>query len=303
MINFIGCTCDVCNEKFTAESDIVVCPECGTPHHRSCYKELGHCANEEKHSEGFEWKAPEQTFHYTDNRCPRCQTQNPKDAVFCENCGIALAPQASHTKQMPNSIPVPPNFEEFKQQRQKTSVVPPVLPKALEGEVDGVSYKDMAIYIGQGAPYYIYQFKNLKANIKHFRPFCWPAFFFDGFYYLYRKMWLESIIILFVTGILAAPSLLIMFANAGIISNSVLTQFGNIDTLVTIGSVLTIAYKIFLGYWAIPRYQKKVCRDLKRIKATTSSNNEYYQVILKKSGPSKAMLFVAIAFFVIYIFL
>ena len=29
MINFIGCTCDVCNEKFTAESDVVVCPECG----------------------------------------------------------------------------------------------------------------------------------------------------------------------------------------------------------------------------------------------------------------------------------
>ena len=300
MINFIGCTCDVCNEKFTAESDVVVCPECGTPHHRECYKDLEHCVHEEKHLDGFEWKAPNQEFHFNDNRCPRCQTQNPKDAVFCENCGFALAPQ--QPKQNYSSIPVPPNFEEFKQQHQKTSVVPPVPPKALEGEVDGVSYKDMAIYIGPRAPQYIYHFKNLKANIKHFRPFCWSAFFFDGFYFLYRKMWLESLMVLLISGLCAAPSLLIMLTDAGVVSSSILAQISNIDTLVLIGSIASFAYKIFLGYWAIPRYQKKVCRDLKRIKARSASANEYYQTILKKSGPSRPMLFVAVACCLIYIF-
>ena len=30
-------TCPVCGEKFTADSDVVVCPDCGTPHHRECY--------------------------------------------------------------------------------------------------------------------------------------------------------------------------------------------------------------------------------------------------------------------------
>ena len=30
-------------------SDIVVCPECGTPHHRKCYIENGKCANADKH--------------------------------------------------------------------------------------------------------------------------------------------------------------------------------------------------------------------------------------------------------------
>lgn len=300
MINFTGCTCDVCNEKFTTESDVVVCPECGTPHHRHCYNKLGHCVHEDKHSENFEWKAPEQNFHYNDNRCPRCQTQNPKDALFCENCGISLAPQA---KQSHSEGPIPPNFEEFKQMHQKTSVVPPVLPKSLEGEFDGVSYKDMAIYIGESAPYYIYHFKNLAAKIKHFRPFCWSAFFFDGFYYLYRKMWLEALSILIISSIFAAPSMMVMFTDAGLISSDILASFGNIDTLIMLGSALTFAYKVFLGYWAIPRYQKKVCRDIKRLKAQSASNNDFYQTLVKKSGPSKAMLYAGIAFCIIYLFI
>lgn len=41
--------CPVCNNQFTEEDDVVVCPECGTPHHRECYIQNGKCFNEEKH--------------------------------------------------------------------------------------------------------------------------------------------------------------------------------------------------------------------------------------------------------------
>ena len=201
MINFIGCSCDKCNEKFTSESDIVVCPECGTPHHRHCYEELGHCVNQDKHAEGFEWKAPEREPNFKANICPRCQAENPKDAAFCEKCGIALAPQAKTQRTESN---MPPVLEDFRQSRQKTSVVPPTLPKYLEGETDGVSYKDIAIYVGESAPYYVYHFKNLNSGTKRFRPFCWSAFFFDGFYFLYRKMWLEALSVILISGIFFA---------------------------------------------------------------------------------------------------
>ena len=30
-----------------------VCPECGTPHHRACYRELGHCAHQALHGDGY----------------------------------------------------------------------------------------------------------------------------------------------------------------------------------------------------------------------------------------------------------
>lgn len=41
--------CPVCNNQFNEEDDIVVCPECGTPHHRECYIQKGKCINSDKH--------------------------------------------------------------------------------------------------------------------------------------------------------------------------------------------------------------------------------------------------------------
>lgn len=299
MFNYNGCICDVCKQAFTPESDVVVCPECGTPHHRECYKEQGHCVNEEKHSEGFVWNAPHIEAAPNANLCPKCHTNNPSDAAFCENCGISL--------KMPNKnqgpkIPVPPVFSNPMGQ-DKTGAVPPVTPKALEGEVDGVSYKDMAIYIGQSAPYYIYHFKNLDANIKHFKPFSWSACLFDGFYFMYRKMWLQALLVIFITSALAVPSFLLMATEMGLMDTAILSSFGNIDLLVTIGTVLTIAYKIYLGYWAIPQYRKTVIKNVKRIKANTSTVNEYYQALVAKSGPVKPVLYIAVFLVALYIFM
>lgn len=48
--------CPVCNNTFNSDDDIVVCPECGTPHHRECYTENKSCANHYKHSEDFRWE-------------------------------------------------------------------------------------------------------------------------------------------------------------------------------------------------------------------------------------------------------
>ncbi len=45
--------CPVCNENFTEDDDVVVCPDCGTPHHRECWHKKGKCFNSENHgSEG-----------------------------------------------------------------------------------------------------------------------------------------------------------------------------------------------------------------------------------------------------------
>ena len=42
-------SCPVCGKQFQPGDDIVTCPECGTPHHRACYRELGHCAHQALH--------------------------------------------------------------------------------------------------------------------------------------------------------------------------------------------------------------------------------------------------------------
>ena len=57
-MDYIGYKCPVCDKYFHVGDDVVVCPECGTPHHRECYKNLGHCVNEDKHSQGFDYIMP-----------------------------------------------------------------------------------------------------------------------------------------------------------------------------------------------------------------------------------------------------
>lgn len=57
-MDFNGIHCPICHEAFTSESDVVVCPECGTPMHRDCYNRIGHCVKEDKHAEGYVWKRP-----------------------------------------------------------------------------------------------------------------------------------------------------------------------------------------------------------------------------------------------------
>ena len=51
--------CPVCEKTFTENDTIVVCPECGTPHHKDCYFSLGECKNKALHAEGFSYKIEE----------------------------------------------------------------------------------------------------------------------------------------------------------------------------------------------------------------------------------------------------
>ena len=55
-MDYKGQICPVCNNRFENNDDVVVCPECGTPHHRECYFENGKCANENLHNTGYEFK-------------------------------------------------------------------------------------------------------------------------------------------------------------------------------------------------------------------------------------------------------
>ncbi len=71
------CTC--CGERFKTDDDIVVCPECGTPMHRACWS--GHCPNEARHAEGFDWDKAQE------NAAPQ---QNGGNALHCEICGFPI---------------------------------------------------------------------------------------------------------------------------------------------------------------------------------------------------------------------
>ena len=55
MSKFTNKLCPVCRAPFTEDADIVVCPQCGAPHHRVCYMTKNRCGLEEYHAQGYVW--------------------------------------------------------------------------------------------------------------------------------------------------------------------------------------------------------------------------------------------------------
>ena len=59
MPKYYGCPCEGCGEPLTLKDDIVVCPDCGAPYHRTCYEKLGRCIHSPAHATGYEWHFPD----------------------------------------------------------------------------------------------------------------------------------------------------------------------------------------------------------------------------------------------------
>ena len=64
-MDFYKYKCPVCNKQFKEGDDIVVCPECGTPHHRECYEQEEHCFYQDKHSQNFSFEMINRTVPIT----------------------------------------------------------------------------------------------------------------------------------------------------------------------------------------------------------------------------------------------
>lgn len=137
MPKYIGQSCTSCQEKFTEQDDIVVCPDCGSPYHRECYKKEGKCINTELHASGESWKPKaiipeipksednssehigvsdadiprEDTVgsyqeEYSKNVCPVCGNENDRDDLFCAKCGSRLAAGSAKADSHKNICPV-----------------------------------------------------------------------------------------------------------------------------------------------------------------------------------------------------
>ena len=98
-MKYTGSVCDGCGLVLKEDDDVVVCPECGTPQHRECYKKENRCVNYHRHSENFEWTgsfspmpAPAENKATQEEMlpCPSCGHLNPRDAKRCESCSMKL---------------------------------------------------------------------------------------------------------------------------------------------------------------------------------------------------------------------
>lgn len=206
MSRYTGIHCPVCDKVFTDSDDIVVCPECGAPHHRECYQKEGHCHFESEHGTRKSWNRPDEETINGANflKCPKCGCENSPENIFCDICGTRLKDKpANESDDIDNEYtqpfsPIPPN--------PYTTPFGGLDPAE---EMRGISIKDWAMFIGNRTFYFIPRFKAMQLN-KFFINTNWAAFFTSFFYYFYRKMYIVGIALLTLFAISYIPTVYVV---------------------------------------------------------------------------------------------
>ncbi len=192
--------CPVCSKHFAEGDDVVVCPECGAPHHRECYESNGSCFYEDRHGEGFSFENAEKGEASEDDdflECRSCHFHNEKTAFYCNRCGAPLTDNdrtAQNSQQNNGYNSQPQNGSQGNFQGMPFGFgagnMPAFDPLAgMNGEeliADNVKVSEAAKYIGKNTQYFLAVFKRIRDSFGS--RFNFSAMIFAEVYFLYRKM-------------------------------------------------------------------------------------------------------------------
>ncbi len=215
-ISYINKTrhCVGCGKEFTLDDDIVVCPICGAPHHRSCWQEEGHCHYEVAHGTDLQWhpkeentepESPKPETEENDSstytipgpmivvQCPHCgkPNQGQPHVSFCKHCGGEIPP-----------VPVNPTSSLFGNAFAPTQPIDPQEP------IDTATVGKLSRIVLHRRDYYIPRFKKLKNQGTQTISWNWSSFFLTTYWFAYRKCYLWAIfssLIELITLIMIAP--------------------------------------------------------------------------------------------------
>ncbi len=281
MTKFIGEECPYCNNEFTSDDDIVVCPECGAPYHRNCYKLIGHCVFENKHTVGEVWKSKNKEFANEKKVCPHCKCLNNIDALFCEKCGLNLEKDDSRAKS-DDSFHKNPNSSTTEKNLNSKAIFSLMLDP-LGGinkneDFEGLSAVELADYVGSSSSYYMPQFKKIKDKEKY--KFNFSAFLFSSLWFFYRKQYLKGIIVAIVLSIFSVYDLICNLAYL-VEPSYQITRLGLVISYVSY--FLYLGSKVLISIHANKIYYKHCIKKIKKIKLKLEGN-EKINLKLKSGG-------------------
>ncbi len=304
-MNYIGAACPICGQKFADGDDIVVCPDCGTPYHRSCYKEKGRCIMDEFHASGKEWVNPvkpkkEYVQQPTVAACPRCGHPNAASAFRCEDCGFPLSPDRRDGER------------DLEQRNRLQEEVPASQADPLEdifGRIDPnatiqkIRIMDIMGFTQKNTQYFVRLFKLLNMEISTM-VFNWCALFFGPFYYFYRKMYKKGFVLLLIELASYLPSFAIAYhlmpqaiSNPALLETLAFNTNGmeGLMTIANLASNIPLFVHLYSGFTANKSYYFHSMGLLKEIYAKLSSNrHEMEKQILHVGGVSPTAVVAAL---------
>lgn len=290
---YLNQKCPVCEKEFTGEDDIVVCPLCGTPHHRDCYKKNGECGNFDKHNEGYRW------------------TPDVKDAPNPE-------PETEQSRTQQNS--------DFNQQQASASAFYgstanplSLFPKDMENDV---TTEEVAEFVQLNAFRYIQNFFYVKSKKS---TFSWSAFLLAPYWFFYRK--LHKIGAVFLAVMIASSVIFSLPSASRKLSNDLYdfaAQYQELEQPETaeeeqsllneyrsgfvavfknnaVGTVLLVAQlaillgmHLFAGFMANKLYYNHAIKNIRKIKNETPDENQQKLLFFKIGGVSVSITLLAL---------
>lgn len=209
-MDYKGEKCPVCGELFTDDDDIVVCPECGTPHHRSCYTAESRCANEEYHSTGRKWERTVQKKPLY-KVCPVCNFPNRVTDNNCQRCGAEINDISIVSMNENEPEKVDDNIQAAFSADQE-AFLDPIKYLGLDPDEDmgGASMQEVTDFVGPSTIYYLPKFKRMKDDGT--KPsFNFFSLIFPTLYFANRKMWGWAILAAVLGVLLNLPADLLLY--------------------------------------------------------------------------------------------
>lgn len=328
-MDFNNYRCPVCEKAFQKDSDIVVCPECGAPHHRECYEELNRCFFEDKHSDGFDYKAEfvndnksksaqdTQNFNTDIVSCSYCGTFNVTSNESCTNCGAPLEKRNStHTAYDRHSEEgtTPPGGAGTPG-GQPFSGFPYDAMGGLKADSDlgnGVTVGEVAKFTKNTSPFYVRLFNQIKVFGRS--RFSFVGFIFHGGWMLYRKMYKLGALITTLMGLFIIAQMVIGTYYQDLLTDLYkatenLSFFGstnsteNLDAFIagldmeetiammiySFSSIGQIALRIVCGICGNRWYYKHCIKHISEIKKSAGSKEAADTALQTKGGVNNAI--------------
>ncbi len=263
MNRFENKLCPICRARFNDKADVVVCPICGTPHHRVCYEIRGKCGLENLHESGFVWNG----------RLP-----DEPEPASAQQTSVYETIDAQNNANSQNAEDVDPMTAMFGDADDGFNSFLKKLTDPALGE-DGVSMKELTAYAATSAFHYGRAFDIFRTNIggkKRKVFFNLASGFFAPVFQFYRKM--------DVFGIIATLVLLVPLA----ISSFFPTLFQNQNVYFLL-NLYNLAGLVILSAFGDYFYYKHAVKTIIKFRGSfegDTQSDEYFEALAEKGRPS-----------------
>ncbi|MCM1131891.1 MAG: DUF2628 domain-containing protein [Ruminococcus flavefaciens] len=272
-MNYTGAKCVSCGKDFTESDDIVVCPDCGSPHHRECYKAQGICANISRHAEKFNWNQANSVVGKINN----------------------VADSDSY-----------PDGEGIHVEKIEVSTIPEFIDSNIKlldkNQKDGCSLREVLDFVHSNVLYYMPVFariRNMGVNMS-FNLIC---FIFPQIYFANRRMWFWAILTSVLSVLLMIPVMISVMAENSIFDPNFQSTYdvisshaGLINSLMDIGSGADLLMRVLLCLFGNRLYYNFAVKSIRRMKS--GENGDITEKLKRKGGtkPLNIILIVIIMF-------